>query len=508
MNHEATRVARGVLTGLLALLAVSVSSAFAAGGKLVIADAFPPTAGWAMETDDSFTLTKAGCLEGLARLDFDGALVPALATGWEQVSPTEWDVTIREGVKFQNGESFDAAAVAGALNHVLAADAPARAFSPKVVASVAATGDMTVRITTPKPSVLLPHRLAAPNTGILAPAAYAGEQIDPMGTCTGPFRIVEYLPEQALRLERNPDYWGGDVRLQEAEFRFIPDGGVRATQVQTGEAHISRIIPVSTLEKMNTVEGVDVMAIETARTNGLYFNNERAPFDNVNARRAVQSAIDAEAIAATIYEGSARAAVGSVRAERTVGAGRRDRRGVRPRTHAKSLLAEAGIDAGALNLSLLAYTERAELPDLAAVIQAQLQQIGVKAEIRTSNWGGIEKDLYAGNFDLFLMSRNHLTDVADPIAFLTADYTCEGGFNVSNYCEPSVDAMLDAARSNADPAARNAAYAEVAAKLQDEAVTAFLVHVQHIEAVSEEVQNYRIHPLGHYLLEPDLGLAE
>ena len=168
-----------------------------------------------METDDTFTLTKVGCLEGLARLDFDGALVPALATGWEQVSPTEWDVTVREGVKFQNGEPLDAAAVAGALNHVLSAAAPARAFSPKVVASVAATGDMTVRITTPTPSVLLPHRLASPNTGILAPDAYAGEQIDPMGTCTGPFRIVEHLPEQALRLERNADYWGGDVRLEE-----------------------------------------------------------------------------------------------------------------------------------------------------------------------------------------------------------------------------------------------------------------------------------------------------
>ena len=507
MNHEASRISRGILTGLLAVLVASVGPAYAAGGKLVIADAFPPTAGWAMETDDTFTLTKVGCLEGLARLDFEGALVPALATGWEQVSPTEWDVTIREGVKFQNGEPLDAAAVAGALNHVLSAAAPARAFSPKVVASVAATGDMTVRITTPAPSVLLPHRLASPNTGILAPAAYAGEQIDPMGTCTGPFRIVEHLPEQALRLERNADYWGGDVRLEEAEFRFIPDGGVRATQVQTGEAHISRVVPVSALEKMKTVEGVNVMAIETARTNGLYFNNERAPFDNVNARRAVQSAIDAEAIAATIYEGSARAAVGPFApnepwapAGATVAAYDPER--------AKSLLAEGGIDAGALNLSLLAYTERAELPDVAAVIQAQLQQIGVKAEIRTSNWGGIEKDLYAGNFDLFLMSRNHLIDVADPIAFLTADYTCEGGFNVSNYCDPSVDAVLDAARSNPDPAARNAAYAEVAAKLQDEAVTAFLVHVQHIEAVSEEVESYRIHPLQHYLLVPELGLAE
>ena len=507
MNHEATRVARRVLTGLLALLAVSVNSAFAAGGKLVIAESFPPNAGWAMESDDTFVLTRAGCLEGLARVDFEGVVVPALATGWEQVSPTEWDVTIRDGVKFQNGEDLDAAAVAGALNHLLSADAPARAFSPKVVASVAATGDMTVRITTPDPSVLLPLRLAAPNTGILAPAAYSGEQIDPVGTCTGPFTIVEHIPDQALRLERNADYWGGDVQLAAAEMRFVPDGGVRATQVQTGEAHISRVIPASALEKLNTVAGVNVMSIETTRTNGLYLNNERAPFDNVNARRAVQSAIDTAAISGSIYEGSARPAVGPFAPNEPWSPADTSVAPYDPE-RAKSLLAEAGIDAGALNLTLLVYTERAELPDLAAVIQAQLQQIGVKAEIRASHWGGIESDLYAGNFDLFLLSRNYLLDVADPIAFLTADYTCEGGFNLSNFCDPAVDALVDEARGTADPSARNALYAKVAAQLQDEAVTVFLVHVQSIEAVSEKVRNYRIHPLAHYMLVPELGLAE
>ena len=507
MHRTISGLVGGALGGLLVLFASSAGTAFAAGGKLVVAESFPPTAGWAMESDDTFVLTRAGCLEGLARVDFEGAVVPALATGWEQVSPTEWDVTIREGVRFHNGEVLDAAAVAGALNHVLAADAPTRAFSPKVVASVAATGDMTVRITTPTPSVLLPLRLAAPNTGILAPAAYAGEQIDPVGTCTGPFRIVEHVPEQALRLEANADYWGGDVQVEAAEVRFVPDGGVRATQIRTGEAHISRVIPASALDKLKTVAGVNVMTVETTRTNGLYLNNARAPFDDVNARRAVQSAIDTAAIAGSIYEGSARPAVGPFApnepwtpADASVAPYDPER--------AKRLLAEAGIDAGALDLTLLVYTERAELPDLAAVIQAQLQQIGVKAEIRASNWGGIESDLYAGNFDLFLLSRNYLLDVADPIGFLTADYTCEGGFNLSNFCDPAVDALVDEARGTADPAARNALYAKVAAQLQDDAVTVFLVHVQNIDVVSKRVRNYRIHPLAHYVLVPELGLAE
>ena len=227
----------------------------------------------------------------------------------------------------------------------------------------------------------------------------------------------------------------------------------------------------------------------------------------MNARRAVQSAVDAAAIAATIYEKSARPAVGPFAPNEPWSPAGASVAAYDPE-RAKSLLAEAGIDAGQLNLTLLAYTERAELPDLAAVIQAQLQQIGVKVEIRTGNWGGIESDLYAGNFDLFLMSRDYLTDVADPIAFLTADYTCDGGFNMSNFCDPSVDAAVEEARGTADPAARNALYAKVAAQLQDEAVTAFLVHVQHLDAVSERVENYRIHPLLHYVLVPELSLSE
>ena len=315
------RIVHDALAALIMLSASSfnaaLNAALAADGRLVVADPFAPTAGWALESDDAFVLTRAGCLEALARVDFDGNLVPVLAESWQQISPTEWDVTIRGGVRFQNGEALTAAAVAEALSHVLGADAPARAFSPKVVASVVATGDMTVRITTPKPSVLLPHRLAAPNTGILAPAAYSGEQVDPVGTCTGPFRIVEHHPRQAVRLERNADYWGGTC-------------------------------------------------------------------------------------------------------------------GCRRRSSGSS----------------------------------------------------------------------------PPIGFLTADYACDGGYNLSKSCDPAVDAALEEARNVDDPAARNAMYAKIAAQLQDEAVTAFLVHVQHNEAASERVEGYRVHPLGHQVLVPELALSE
>ena len=69
----------------------------------------------------------------------------------------------------------------------------------------------TVRITTPKPSVLLPYRLAAANTGILSPAAYEGEQVNPIEAGTGPFVLKEIVPKQRLKMVRNESYWAGPV---------------------------------------------------------------------------------------------------------------------------------------------------------------------------------------------------------------------------------------------------------------------------------------------------------
>ncbi len=506
MNLKSSSMKALTLFGSLFVAIAGFHSAQASGGKIIIAETFAPSAGWALETDDAFVLSKAGCLEALARVDFDGELTPALAESWKQASPTEWDITVRSGVKFQNGEALTAEGVANALNHILKADAPPRAFSPKVVASVAATDKMTVRITTPKPSVLLPHRLAAPNTGILAPAAYSGDGINPVGTCSGPFEIVKDIPQQAIHLEANSAYWGGKVALESAEIHFIPDGGVRATQVQTGEVQISRSVPVSALGKLKSASGVKLISIETPRTNGLYFNNKKPPFDNVKARQAVQSAIDAAAIADAIYEGSARPAVGPFAPSEPWAPKNTSVVAYDP-AKAKKLLGEAGINAASLNLKLLAYTERAELPDMAAVVQGMLQQIGVKVEIRTANYAGIEPDLNSGNFDMFVLSRNHLSDVADPIGFLSADYTCKGGYNLSGFCDPEVDAALDKARNIADPAERNAIYAKVAQQLQEQAVTTFLVHVEEFDAVSDKVKNYQIHPYSHYVLVRELAVA-
>ena len=172
-----------------------------------------------------------------------------------------------------------------------------------------------------------------------------------------------------------------------------------------------------------------------------------------------------------------------------------------------ALLKEAGVDPASIKLNLLAYVERAELPDLAAVVQAQLGEIGIAVELRIANYGALEPDLLAGNFDMLLLSRGYLSDVADPIGFLTADYSCEGGYNLSQFCDSEIDAKIDAAAAAEGAEERYALYKDIASDLHARAVTVFVVHQQRSDGHAANVQNYQVHPDAYYIFTPELSLG-
>ncbi|WP_258572860.1 ABC transporter substrate-binding protein [Streptomyces sp. KM273126] len=473
------------------------------GRSIVIDEPYAPAANWALETDDAFILTKAGCLETLVKYENGGTLTPMLATSWTQVKPTVWKLRIRQGVTFQDGTPVDAKAVAGALQHALKAKTPAAAFSPETVSGVKAVDSSTVEVTTVEPNVILPQSLASPNTGILAPKAYTGSATDPKGTCTGPFEITREIPQQAIELKRNDDYWGGRARLASAEVRFIADGAKRATQVRTGEAQIARKIPVTSVQELKGDTGIQTRTAELSRTTELVLNNKKTPFTSTKVRQALQAAIDTKAIASAVYPGASRHAVGPFApsdpwAPKDAAPVRSDP------ARAKSLLAEAGVDPSSLKLTLLAYNEGSGFADLATVIQEQLKAIGIKVSIRSGEYASMEPDLLDGKFDMTLLSRNYLNTLPDPYGFLSSDYTCKGSYNLSHYCDATVDALVKKAASTKNTTDRYALYADVAARLQSQAVDVFLVHETESVALAG-VKGYQIQP--YYTLTADLSLG-
>lgn len=498
-SFRATTVAACLAVGLSACGSFDDGGASgAANENLVISLQFTPRSNFALETDDALVLSQVGCLETLLTYDAKAAeLKPMLAEKWTQSTPTTWDFSLRDGVKFQDGTPLTADSVVTALTHVLTATTPPRAFTPKTVSKVEAVDASTVRITTPQPSALLPFRLASGNTGILAPAAYQSDAIDPIRHCTGPYSPVKVTASQSISLERNDNYWGGRPPIAKVEGKFIVEGASRATQVRTGESQVALGIPATSLPALESDSSLTVSKSFTPRTSGLYFNTAKAPFDNPELRKAIRDAIDLDAIAKSVYDGGAEPAIGPF-APSEPWAPKDAKPAKKDLDKAKDLLASAGIAPGQLNLTLLAYNERPEFADLAAVIQADLKEIGIGVTIQTGEYASMEPTLLAGDYDLALLSRNHLTDIADPIGYLTADYTCDGGYNISHFCDPAIDATIASANEMADPDDRNEVYAQVAEQLTDDAVTVFLVHDQTVAAYAKSVKGFTDDPLARY----------
>ena len=481
------------------------SSGAAGGDKRIVYATFETIdSAWALETDDAFMLTKTGVAETLTETDFDGALAPLLATAWKQTGDLTWEFTLRDGVKFQDGTPLDAAAVVGALNHLLHVQAPARSFNPKTIASVEAVGSNVVRVTSVAPNVLVPYYVASPNTVILDPKAYAGPQIDPMGTGTGPFTMVKADLPQSYTLDRNASYWGGSVGLAGVEVRLVPKGDTRATLIQTGEAQIASSLPITSVPTLTADSNISVADAPLARTNTLYLNNQKAPLNDVRVRQAIQAAIDTDSLSKDVLEGSVVPASGPFAANAPY-APKGAAPVVRDVEKAKSLLTAAGIAPGTLTLGLWTYPSRPELPDVAVALQSMLKDAGINVEVRVADYAALEPDVLAGKFDMMIVSRSYLIDINDPAGYLASDYGCAGGYNLSHFCDKTLDSGLSQALANPDPSARNTFYASFAAKLEADAVDVFLYNPQEISAIDKHIQNYRIHPLENFLLTSKLA---
>jgi peptide/nickel transport system substrate-binding protein len=230
-------------------------------------------------------------------------------------------------------------------------------------------------------------------------------------------------------------------------------------------------------------------------------NNGKAPFDDVDFRKAVRSALDLDALAASVYEGAAIPATGPFAPSEPwaiVGA----QTPKQDLDAAKKLLASAGYTAGR-PLEIIAIVERAEFADVATVIQENLKAVGVPVKITTKEYAAVEPDLLSGNYDMVLSQRNRLIDIADPIGFLTADYTCDGTYNLSHFCNAEYDKKIAQAATTADAQARYRLYAEAGQILQDQAVNVWLVNEQATDAVRTDLQAHVQDPLARYVLRAE-----
>ncbi|MGW4111138.1 ABC transporter substrate-binding protein [Actinosynnema sp. NPDC004786] len=457
MRHRLT-----LLAAACALLLSGCSTAEpAADGRIKLAMLQPPRSGLTPFSDDAFKLSRWSTAEALVTLDADGNARPGLATAWRRVSDRSWEFTVRPGVTFHDGTALTAAAVANTLTRATAA-VPKPRILDGVELTAEARGD-TVVVTTGEPDPLVPHRLSSPQLAILAESAYLPDgRVDPVGTGTGPFELVAVNGTTTAALDRYDGYWGPKANAAGIDVSFVPDGAARAAGIRAGAAHIAEAVPVS---QAALLDPATITEVPMPRTNTLYLNTKTGPFRDPGLRAAAREAVDAGQLVRGVYEGRADVAEGLLGpALPWAAAGRAPLTGRTAATHPNGAA-----------ITLATFSDRAELPEVASVLQQQLQDAGFTVTQVVREYAHIEEDALAGEFDAFILSRATVLDSGDPVAYLRSDFTCDGSFNIARLCDGDVDAAVrTAAATEAGDARRAAILAAEAAVLRTDAAIPML----------------------------------
>jgi len=429
----------------------SGTSTASSDARIRIAHLQPPRSGFSTITDDAFKMGRWSNIEPLVVLDENGDAQPLLATSWSQVDDTTWRFVVRQGVQFHDGQALTPAAVVGSLGAAAAASPP-----PRILDGVGLTAevdpsapDEAVLVRTAAADPLLPQRLSSPQLAIMSPAAYSTDGsgttvVDPVRHATGPFVLTAVNGTSSASLDRFEGYWGEQAAAAGIDATFVPDGTARAAALRTGTADVVEAVPAG---QASLLDPELLHEVEMPRTNTLYLNTSRGAFADPAVRAAAREAIDSQRVVDTVYEGRADVAQGLLGP-------------ALPWTADRPQRTQAVAPAGAANgrtITIGTFTDRAELPEVAVQLQAQLEAAGFTVQQDVREYAQIEADALAGRFDAFILSRATVLDSGDPVAYLASDFSCDGSFNISQFCDPAVDAAIATASSTPAGPERRAA---------------------------------------------------
>ena len=240
------------------------------------------------------------------------------------------------------------------------------------------------------------------------------------------------------------------------------------------------------------------------RTNTLYLNNEEGPFEDPEVRAAAREAIDRAALIEGVYEGRADIAEGLLGPALPWA---QDFRGSQSYQDTLEGRAEpAQVDG--VEISLGTFTDRAELPEVAVLLEQQLEEAGFVVTQDVREYQYIEADAVDGQFDAFILSRATVLDSGDPAAYMYSDFACEGSFNLSQFCDDDVDAALQNASEQYPAEGREeaimAAEAEILA--QDAAIP--LLHERVIQGESSRTSGAEQDPRERLLITAETMLGQ
>ncbi len=450
-----------------------------------------------------FIFGRLEIAETLVTADDGGRPVPALAAGWSvSEDRLTWRFRLRPGALFHDGSAVTAAHVAAALDKAKAN--PGGLLRTVPIAGIEAAGGEVV-IRTERPFMSLPAFLAHSSAIILAPGSYDANGTVTQIIGTGPYRATLVEPPLRVEAEAFSGWTGPRPAVDRTSYLAVSRGETRAIMAESGQADLVFVLAPESVERLRRNARLMVEVMPVPRTRAIKLNVARPAFADLRSRQAFSLAIDREGIAKALLR-SPRSQASQMFPPSLAEWHAPD---LPPLAHdparAKALLAEAGWRAGAdgilakdgqpFRVTLRTFSDRPELPPMAAAIQAQLRDVGIDMQIAIVNSGEIPAGHKDGTLDCALFARN-FSLVPDPLGTLLQDFGPTGGdWGAMNWSSPALTATLGKLGSTTDGTERASLRGEVSRILQAELPVVPIAWFDYAVAVNRRVAGASIDPL-------------
>jgi peptide/nickel transport system substrate-binding protein len=469
---------KSLCAGLLMTCFVGAQPALSAEITIALGSE-PSTLDPQLADDGSERAVNDNVYETLTARTPTGELVPGLAESMPVHSGANaWRFKLRSGIKFTDGEPFNADAVVFSVKRIVDPK-----FNSKQISYFAAitdakkVDDLTVDIITNGPDPILPSRMYWMK--MVAPGAAAKPDFieNPVGT--GPYKFVKWTRGSSIQLAKNDSYWGGAPGIDTVNYRFIGESGTRLAGLMAGEFDIiTNLLPefIDRAPQHKVVLGLEQPIMILSAISGIT--------QDVRVRQALNYAIDKDAIATGLFGTFASVSQGQLLAPSYFGFDKNTKAYPYDLAKAKALIKEAGAEGKSITVVGTAGRWLKDRELVEAVAQ-MWTEAGLKVDVKIYEFNEYLKRLFdrTGRADaIFVSNSNELMDADRP---LSAYYSLSGPGASNNDAE--MKAEVDAARTETDSAKREALYHKIVEHARDKAYFAWLVVLSDIYGVSSRL---------------------
>lgn len=455
-------------------------------------------------------------------------VIPGLAESWTvSKDGTEYTFHLRKGVKWQSNKNFkpsrdfnaddilftmerqwvesDPFFKVTSSNHAYFNDMG----MPKLLKAIERIDDYTIKFVLNQPEAPFLSNLAMQWAGIQSKEyaiamlkAGSPEKIDQEPLGTGPFMLVQYQKDAIIRYKANPQYWAGKAKIDDLIFAITPDASVRWAKLQKGECHVMPYPNPADLPAIRKDANIKVLEQPGLNVGYLAYNTTKKPFDDVRVRKAVNMAINKQAIVDAVYLGTGIPATNPI--PPTMWSYNKSiKDDAFDPAAAKKLLAAAGLGDGFATDLWAMPVQRPYNPNakrIAELMQADLAKVGIKAEIKSFEWGEYRKRMQAGEHQMGMLGWTG--DNGDPDNFLNTLLGCSSakanGSNVAKFCFQPFEDLVQKAKVVTNPAERTKLYEKAQVIFKEQAPWFTIAHAVQIKPVRNEVIDFKLSPFGRH----------